>query len=98
MLAADERFSLPCFCPSCTIRGCASTGLVDDGADVRAGIQAIAQAEFLRRARPACSEILVDAAMDDDAAGGSAALAGGAEGAPEDALHRQIQVGVVHAR
>ena len=52
----------------------------------------------IRAARSAriVHETVIDTFMDDDAAGGGAALAAGAEASPESPFQRQFQVGVIH--
>ena len=40
-------------------------------------------------------QLVVDALLDDDAARGGAALAGGAERRPDDALDGEVEIGVV---
>ena len=48
------------------------------------------------RSRQAVDELGLHGAVRDHAAGGGAALAGGAERAPEDAFDGQVEIGVVH--
>src|SRR5205085_8603714 len=68
---------------------------VDHRADVGVVLPARAQAHRLRSRDELRGERVVDALLDDDAARGGAALAGGAEGRPEDAVDGQVEVGVV---
>ena len=71
-------------------------GLVHGGAHLHALVEAVAHLEGLGALGEHLDELVVDAPLDEAAARGGAALAGGAEGAPEHALDGQVEVGVVH--
>src|SRR4029078_2701336 len=60
------------------------------------GLQPVADDERLRPRHELVDELLVDLLVHNDAAGRSAALPGGAEAAPQAAVHRQLEGGVVH--
>ncbi len=68
---------------------------VDHRAEVGLGIPARADPHLLRAGDEPLLELVVDAALDDDAARGGAALPGGAERRPEDAVDGEVEVGVV---
>ena len=70
--------------------------LGDAGAHVDARLEAVADAELARPRDELLDELVVDLAVDEEARGRRAALAGRAEGAPHRAVDRQIQVGVFH--
>ncbi len=69
---------------------------VDHRADVRLRLPPGAEAQALDRCYEPRAKLVVDRAVDDDAAGRRAALAGRAERRPDDAVHGEIEVGVVH--
>ena len=85
-------------CPISTYaRSVCERGLVDQRPDVGASASGRRRGAAAPRAshqRP--QEVVVDLPVQDQPAGGGAALAGGAERAPEHALERQVEVGVVH--
>src|SRR5271157_858503 len=58
-------------------------------------VEAVAYFQLFRASYVALDEFAVNAFLDDDAAGGGATLAGGAESAPEAALDGEVEVGVV---
>src|SRR3990172_7959865 len=70
-------------------------GPVDDRADLRRLVEAAAEAQRAGARDELPREAVQDAVVDDHAAGGGAALAAGAEGAPDGALDREVDVGVV---
>ena len=69
---------------------------VHDRADVRRVLEPVAEPELLGSLDELRRERVVDALAGDDAARGGAALAGRAEGRPEDPLDGEVEVGVVH--
>src|SRR5712692_5289718 len=70
--------------------------LVDRRPHFRGGVQPIADLQLLGARHEAVEELAVDFIVYGDAARGRATLAGGAEPAPDGAVHREIQVGIVH--
>ncbi len=68
---------------------------VDCGAHLRGFVEAIAHAKFPGAVDKLFYEVLVNTLLHNDAAGRGAALSGGAEGAPQRAFEREIEVGVV---
>ncbi len=58
-------------------------------------VQSVADLELFSPFDKPFREVLRNALLQQDAAGGGAALAGGAEGAPERAVEREIEIGVV---
>src|SRR5512134_97769 len=70
--------------------------LVDQGPHVGGRLEPGAQPQRFGGLRHHPDELVVDLPVHDQPAGGGAALSGGAEGAPQDAVERQVQVGVVH--
>src|SRR3990172_1802615 len=71
------------------------SGPVDDRTDVRRGFQAVSQSQRSRAPGKLIREGRRHALVHDHAAGGSAALAARAEGAPDGAFNRKVEVGVV---
>ena len=69
---------------------------IDQRSDVGGFFDARTEAEFGGAGHQALDQPVVDRRVDDQAAGGRAALAGGAEGAPERAFDGQVEIGVVH--
>ena len=69
--------------------------LVDDRADMRAGLERVVDDEALQALGQRLDEAVVDAGLHDQARGRGAALAGGEEGAVDGAFDRDLQVGVV---
>ena len=65
-------------------------------AHVGGGIQAVADFQGFGARDEFFDELVVDFLVHGDAAGGGAALAGGAEAAPDGAVDGEIEVGVVH--
>ena len=59
-------------------------------------VEAVADAQRFTRATNASTKLLVDLLVHHDAARRRAALAGRAEAAPHAALHRELEVRVVH--
>ncbi len=70
--------------------------LAHQRADLDVLVEAVSHAQRAGRRDQAVGEPLRDGPVQDEPAGGGAALAGGAERAPEDSLQCEIQVGVVH--
>src|SRR5690606_11351132 len=68
---------------------------VDHRSHVGAGLAAVAELERLGAVDEHLEERVVDAVLQDEAAGGRAALPRGAEGAPEHAVEREVELGVV---
>src|SRR5205814_8944896 len=68
---------------------------VDHRADVDALFPARAEAQLLGRLDEPRLQLLVRALLHDHARGRGAALAGSAEGRPEDPLDRELEIGVV---
>src|SRR4029077_4733945 len=58
-------------------------------------VETIADLDFLRARDEVIDELVVNAFLNDDAAGRGAALSGGAESAPESALDSEFEVSVV---
>src|SRR5919205_346240 len=69
--------------------------LVDHGADVGLVLPAGAEAHLLGDRDELRLERVVHTVLDDHAARGRAALAGGAEGRPDDPVDGQVEIGVV---
>src|SRR5436190_14896623 len=69
--------------------------LVDHRADVDAFLPAGAETQLLGGLDEARLQLLVGAFLDDHARGRGAALAGGAEGRPENPLDRELEIGVL---
>src|SRR5207248_10114298 len=69
--------------------------LVDDRADVGVVLPAGPEPHLLRSGDELRLQRVVDALLDDDATRGGAALAGGAEGRPDDPVDGEVEVGVV---
>ena len=70
-------------------------GGVDLRADFDGFVEAVADFELFGAGDEFLGELGGDSLLQQDAAGGGAALAGGSEGAPERAVEREIEVGVV---
>ena len=70
-------------------------GLVDGRAHFDGLIQAVSDFQAPRPFDIALHEFAVDALLHQNAAGGGATLAGGAEAAPESAFNGQVEIGVV---
>ena len=70
--------------------------LVDGGPHVNGGVEAIADLQFSGALNKTGDKFLIDAFVHTEAAGSSAALAGSAESAPDRAVNRQIEIGIVH--
>src|SRR3989304_8268191 len=66
--------------------------VVDAGAHLDRGVEAVAHLQALRPLDEPVEELLVDLLVDAHAAGGGAALAGSAEAAPEPPVHRQLEI------
>ena len=69
---------------------------IDLGAYLDGFVESVADFEFLCAVDEAGGELGGNSLLEQDAAGGGAALAGGAEGSPERAVEGEIEVGVVH--
>ena len=69
---------------------------VDQRPHVGGFFDARTEAELSGAGRKPLDQPVVDRLVDEQAAGGRAALAGGAEGAPERAFDGQVEIGVVH--
>src|SRR5882672_10949833 len=70
--------------------------LVDAGTHIDSRVEAIADFQFFRAGYQARSEFAVHRFVNGDAASGGAALAGGAEAAPDGAVDGEVEIGVVH--
>src|SRR5581483_11844630 len=68
---------------------------VDGRAHVHGFVKAIADLQRLGPLDVAVHELAIDTLLYDDAAGRSAALASGAESAPQSAVDREFEVGVI---
>ena len=69
---------------------------MDQRADVGLVGAAVAQAQLFGGLGQAAEKAVVDLPVQDEPAGGGAALPRRAERAPEHALERQVEIGVVH--
>jgi hypothetical protein len=69
---------------------------LDHGAHVRVILEAIAEAQGADALDETLEERVVDLVVEQETAGGGAALAGGPERAPEHALEGEVHVGVRH--
>src|SRR2546430_11656666 len=69
--------------------------LIDGGSHLHGFVQAVADLQLLRAVHVALDEFAVDAFLHDDATGGGATLAGGAEASPESAFDGEVEVGIV---
>src|SRR5207249_1162869 len=69
--------------------------LIDGGSHLHGFVEAVADLQLLGAVHVALDEFAVDAFLHDDAAGGGATLAGGAEASPESAFNGEIEVGIV---
>src|SRR5712671_4525885 len=70
--------------------------LVDAGTHIDSWVEAIADFQFFRAGYQARSEFAVHGFVNGDPACGGAALAGGAEAAPDGAVDGEVEIGVVH--
>src|SRR5437899_2785019 len=70
--------------------------LTDHRPHLRIGTKAIADAQRPRSGDELIQEAVVHLLVDHDAAGGRAALAAGAEPAPQTSLDRKLEVRIVH--
>ena len=69
-------------------------GCAGQGADINAVVHAVADGELGGAGDKAFHKLVVDTILDDDAAGGSAALAGRTESTLDDAAEGFVQIGV----
>src|SRR5438552_18243880 len=75
---------------------CGALRLADERSDFRLFRQAVAYAQSLGTIHQKLRELLEYFFMNDQAAGGGAALARGAESSPERAFQGQIKIRIVH--
>src|SRR6266702_321843 len=69
--------------------------LADDRTDLDVFIQSVTEAKLFGAGHELIDEALVHAFLNNDAAGGCAALSGGAESSPECAFEREFEIGIV---
>ena len=69
-------------------------GGAGQGADINGFVHAVADGQAGSAVNEVFHKLVIDAVLNDDPAGGGAALAGGAEGALHDAAQGLVQVGV----
>src|SRR5581483_7766242 len=72
-----------------------TAGLIDQRPDVRRRIEPIAKPQLLGSRQQLLGQRFDRRPLGDDAAGRRAALTGGAESAPHDAIHGEIEIGVL---
>ena len=91
--AADDELGLAAADPDVRIDLVERAG-VDERADVDGWVEPGPEPELPRARLEALEERLDDRALDDDPRGGRAALAGRAEGRPQDPVGGEVEVGV----